>query len=425
MNRTLSDHAGLKPAPAIGLLVAGACLGAALLALVSTERRHRDAAAGRDTIGTATSAVGAEASSPPGAGGPSPGPSRPASAPLSRAPQDGYAAVARAAMPAVVNISSFKVIRTYEYSPFMLDPFFRDFFGEEFPGLVVPRDQRAMSLGSGVIVDDQGTVLTNYHVVEQAQEVKAALSDGREVRARLLGADRRTDLAVLRVDQDSLPHAVMGDSESLQVGDIVLAIGNPFGLGETVTMGIVSAIGRGSLGLADYEDFIQTDAAINPGNSGGALVNTRGEVVGINTAIYSRSGGYQGIGFAIPSNMARDVLESILKNGRVVRGYAGIAVQNLTPEIARAFDLSETRGAVVASLDPDGPAASAGLQRGDVIVSFRGKPVTSDNDVRTQLSRLKPGDRAAMEIVRDGRRREVAVVLAEPPAGQRGPARRR
>ncbi len=425
MNRALSDHPGLKAAPAIGLLVAGACLGAALLTLVSTERRHREAAAGRDTIGTATGDVGTEVPSPPGAGGASPAPSRPGGAPLSRAPQDGYAAVARAAMPAVVNISSFKVIRTYEYSPFMLDPFFRDFFGEEFPGLVVPRDQRAMSLGSGVIVDDQGTVLTNYHVVEQAQEVKAALSDGREVRARLLGADRRTDLAVLRVDEDSLPHAVMGDSESLQVGDVVLAIGNPFGLGETVTMGIVSAIGRGSLGLADYEDFIQTDAAINPGNSGGALVNTRGEVIGINTAIYSRSGGYQGIGFAIPSNMARDVLEDILQHGRVVRGYAGIAVQNLTPEIARAFDLGETRGAVVASLDPDGPAAGAGLRRGDVIVSFRGKPVTSDNDVRTQLSRLKPGDPAAMEIVRDGRRREVTVVLAEPPAAQRGPARRR
>ncbi len=343
----------------------------------------------------------------------------------SSGPQDGYAAVARAVTPAVVNISSLKVIRGYEYSPFLVDPFFRDFFGEEFPGLVVPREQRAMSLGSGVIVDDQGTILTNYHVVEQAQEVKASLGDGREMRARILGADQRTDLAVLRVERESLPHAVMGDSERLEVGDIVLAIGNPFGLGETVTMGIVSAIGRGSLGLADYEDFIQTDAAINPGNSGGALVNTRGEVVGINTAIYSRSGGYQGIGFAIPSSMARDVLESILKNGRVVRGYAGIAVQNLTTEMARAFDIGELRGAIVASLDPDGPSAAAGLERGDVIVSFRGRAVASDNDLRTQLSRLRPGDRAALEFVRDGRRREATIVLSEPPAAQRGPARRR
>jgi len=335
--------------------------------------------------------------------------------------QDGYAAVARAVMPAVVNISSLKVIRTYEYSPFLVDPFFRDFFGEDFPGLVVPREQREMSLGSGVIVDGRGTILTNFHVVEQAQEVKAALSDGREVRAQLLGADRRTDLAVLRVEKASLPHVSLGDSEKMAVGDIVLAIGNPFGLGETVTMGIISAMGRGSLGLADYEDFIQTDAAINPGNSGGALVNTRGQVIGINTAIYSRSGGYQGIGFAIPSNMARDVLESIVKNGRVVRGYAGFAIQNLTPELARAFDLGEARGAVVSGVDPQGPAARVGLKRGDVIVAFGGRPVASDNEVRTQLSRLKPGDRATLGIVRSGGRQEVTLVLSEPPSG---PARR-
>ena len=206
----------------------------------------------------------------------------------------------------------------------------------------------------------------------------------------------------------------------------MLAIGNPFQLNQTVTLGIVSATRRSLEGrLATYEDFIQTDAAINPGNSGGALVNTRGEVIGINTAIYSRSGGYQGIGFAIPSSMARDVLESILKNGRVVRGYAGIAVQNLAPEMARAFDLGDLRGAIVASLDPDGPSAAAGLKRGDVIVSFRGKQVATDNDLRTQLSRLRPGDRADLEFVREGRRREATIVLSEPPAGQRGPARRR
>lgn len=414
MNRALADqHGATKTAPAISLLLAGACLGAALLLLVSASRRHGVPASGRNAAGGAAASSGSQAPSPAIGGLPV------------RAAQDGYADVARAVMPAVVNISSYKVIRTYQYSPFLVDPFFRDFFGEEFPGLVVPREQRAMSLGSGVIVDDQGTILTNYHVVEQAQEVKASLGDGREMRARILGADQRTDLAVLRVERESLPHAVMGDSERLEVGDIVLAIGNPFGLGETVTMGIVSAIGRGSLGLADYEDFIQTDAAINPGNSGGALVNTRGEVVGINTAIYSRSGGYQGIGFAIPSSMARDVLEGILKNGRVVRGYAGIAVQNLTTEMARAFDIGELRGAIVASLDPDGPAAAAGLERGDVVVSFRGRTVASDNDLRTQLSRLKPGDRAALEFVREGRRREATIVLSEPPAAQRGPARRR
>jgi Do/DeqQ family serine protease len=385
----------MRPATALALLAAGAFLGAALSAVVPAGRALPAAAAeSGPAAGTAPASPGAPAA-----------PS-----------QDGYAAVARAVMPAVVNISSLMVIRTYEYSPFLVDPFFRDFFGQQFPGLVVPREQREMSLGSGVFVDERGTILTNYHVVEQAQEVKVALSDGREIKARILGADQRTDLAVLRVEKDSLPHAAMGDSEKMEVGDVVLAVGNPFGLGETVTMGIISAIGRGSLGLADYEDFIQTDAAINPGNSGGALVNTRGEVIGINTAIYSRSGGYQGIGFAIPSNMARDVLDSIVKTGRVVRGYTGLAIQGLTPELARAFGLDDARGAIVAGVDPDGPAAEAGLGRGDVIVSFRGRPVVSDNDVRTQLSRLKPGERAVLEIVRDGRRREVTMVLSEPPA---------
>ena len=308
LERTQGDRHRRNPAPAIGLLVAGALFGAAVVAVISGAR-------------------GPQAPAAPVFAGSS----------ASRTAQDGYAAVAREAMPAVVNISSLKVIRTYEYSPFLVDPFFRDFFGQQFPGLVVPREQREMSLGSGVFVDERGTILTNYHVVEQAQEVKVALSDGRETKARILGADQRTDLAVLRVEKDSLPHAAMGDSEKMEVGDVVMAVGNPFGLGETVTMGIISAIGRGSLGLADYEDFIQTDAAINPGNSGGALVNTRGEVIGINTAIYSRSGGYQGIGFAIPSNMARDVLDSIVKTGRVVRGYTGLAIQGLTPELARAF----------------------------------------------------------------------------------------
>ena len=385
----------MRPATALALLAAGAFLGAALSAVVPAGR----------ALPAAAAESGPAARTAPASPGAPAAPS-----------QDGYAAVARAVMPAVVNISSLKVIRTYEYSPFLVDPFFRDFFGQQFPGLVVPREQREMSLGSGVFVDERGTILTNYHVVEQAQEVKVALPDGRETKARILGADQRTDLAVLRVEKDSLPHAAMGDSEKMEVGDVVLAVGNPFGLGETVTMGIISAIGRGSLGLADYEDFIQTDAAINPGNSGGALVNTRGEVIGINTAIYSRSGGYQGIGFAIPSNMARDVLDSIVKTGRVVRGYTGLAIQGLTPELARAFGLDDARGAIVAGVDPDGPAAEAGLRRGDVIVSFRGRPVVSDNDVRTQLSRLKPGERAVLEIVRDGHRREVTMVLSEPPA---------
>jgi serine protease Do len=332
-------------------------------------------------------------------------------------------------MPAVVNISSVHVIQTYErYSPFAADPFFQQFFGGGMYDYVVPRERREMSLGSGVIVDDRGTILTNNHVVEQATEVRVALSDGRELPAKILGVDPRTDLAALRVEATNLPHAPLGDSDALQVGDIVLAFGNPFGLGGTVTMGIVSAIGRGNLGLADYEDFIQTDAAINPGNSGGALVNTRGEVIGINTAIFSRSGGYQGIGFAIPSTMAHEVLDDLLQNGRVVRGYAGLAVQPLTPDLARAFQLPDTRGAVVTDLDPDGPTARAGLKRGDVIVAVGSRPVASDEELRTQMSRLRPGDRVSLGLLRNGQKATVEVTLVEPPQAQpqrRPPPQRR
>jgi Do/DeqQ family serine protease len=337
---------------------------------------------------------------------------------------DGYAGIAKAVMPAVVNVSSLQVIRTYErYSPFLSDPFFQQFFGGGMYDYVVPRDRRELSLGSGVFVDDDGTILTNNHVIEHATEVKVALSDDRELPARIIGVDPRTDLAVLRVEGSGLPKAVLGDSDNLQVGDVVLAFGNPFGLGGTVTMGIVSAIGRGDIGVADYEDFIQTDAAINPGNSGGALVNTRGEVVGINTAILSRSGGYQGVGFAIPSNMAREVLDSLVKHGRVLRGYAGLGLQRLTPELARAFGLSEPRGAVVNALDPNGPAADAGLQRGDVILSLGDKPVASVEELRTRMSRLKPGERATLGVARDGRRLKVEVTLGEPPR-ERQPRRR-
>jgi serine protease Do len=391
--------------PILAALLAGGLAGAALLSLIGPRAPGRPTPDGPDGRAPRFAA----AAGAPGAAGPAATPSG-----------DGYAAVARAVMPAVVNISSLQVIQTYErYSPFFADPFFEQFFGGGGYDYVVPRERREMSLGSGVIVDAKGTILTNYHVVEHATEVKVALGDGRELPARIIGTDPRTDLAALRVDQAGLPGAVFGDSDRLEVGDIVLAFGNPFGLGGTVTMGIVSAIGRGNIGVADYEDFIQTDAAINPGNSGGALVNTRGEVIGINTAILSRSGGYQGVGFAIPSNMAREVLESLLANGRVVRGYAGVAFQELTPDLARAFSLPDTHGAVVTALDPDGPGTEAGLRRGDVVVSLRGRPVASDDELRTQMSRLKPGDRAALGVVRNGRRMEIEVVLREPPQAPR------
>ncbi len=403
-----------KALTAAVLLLAGGIAGAAAVGLVWRAPALLAPVSGSPPGGPGGPGSPAAANPPPAA----------AAAPLAAASgTDGYAAVARAVTPAVVNISSVQVVQTYEYSPFLADPFFRQFFGDEFYEYAVPRERRSLSLGSGVVVDSQGTILTNNHVVEHASEVKVAFPDGHERPARIVGADARTDLAVLRVDDGVLPKAVMGDSDGLQVGDIVLAVGNPFGIGQTVTMGIVSALGRGNVGVADYEDFIQTDAAINPGNSGGALVNTRGEVIGINTAILSRSGGHQGIGFAIPSNMARDVLDDIVKTGRVVRGYVGIGLQRVTPEIARAFGLEDARGALVASLDPRGPAAEAGLRRGDVIVAFRGKPVASDDDLRAQLARLKPGDRVSVGVLRNGRRLDLDLVLGEPPAPAR-PRRR-
>jgi Do/DeqQ family serine protease len=404
------------------LILAGACAGAAIVLLILPSAAGLERSAAREIPAT-TAAGGGSSAGHPGPGG--------AGAAAAAAPTlaagDGYSAIAKSVMPAVVNISSVHVIQTYErYSPFMADPFFQQFFGRGLYDYVVPRERREMSLGSGVLVDDRGTILTNNHVVEQATEVRVALSDGRELPAKILGADPRTDLAALRIEASNLPHAPLGDSDALQVGDIVLAFGNPFGLGGTVTMGIVSAIGRGNLGLADYEDFIQTDAAINPGNSGGALVNTRGEVIGINTAIFSRSGGYQGIGFAIPSTMAHEVLDDLLQNGRVIRGYAGLAVQPMTPDLARAFQLSDTRGAVVTDLDPDGPTARAGLKRGDVIVAVGSRPVASDEELRTQMSRLRPGDRVSLGVVRNGRKETVEVTLVEPPqAPQRRPAPRR
>jgi len=397
------------------LLAAGALAGAgAAFFLTRTQR-----GAPREAAGVSPESVAAAPATSPGRdSGSTPGP---ATVPLP--PRgDGYASIAKAVMPAVVNVSSVHVIRTYErYSPFLNDPFFQQFFGGGMYDYVVPRERRELSLGSGVLVDEQGTILTNHHVIEQASEVKVSLSDGRELKARIAGVDPRTDLAVLRVDGGGLPKAVLGNSDGLEVGDVVLAFGNPFGLGGTVTMGIVSAIGRGNIGVADYEDFIQTDAAINPGNSGGALVNTRGEVIGINTAILSRSGGYQGVGFAIPSNMAREVLESLLRHGRVLRGYVGLGLQRLTPDLARSFGLPDARGALVTALDPDGPAAEAGLRRGDVILSLRGRPIASDEELRTQMSRLKPGERASLGVARDGRRFNVEVVLGEPPEP---PARR-
>ncbi len=294
--------------------------------------------------------------------------------------RNSFAPVVKKVLPAVVKISSSKVVKTpaaFFNGQGQMDPFFRQFFGDENGGRFnIPQQQREEGVGSGVIVSPEGYVLTNNHVVDGATDVQVTLADKREFKARVVGRDPKTDIAVLKIDGENLPTITIGDSSKLQVGDYVLAIGNPFGVGQTVTMGIVSATGRGGLGIEDYEDFIQTDASINPGNSGGALVNDRGELIGINTAIISHgSGGNQGIGFAVPVNLARQVTDQILKNGKVTRAYLGITPQDVTPAIAKAFDAKGQQGALIGDVSPNSPAQRAGLERGDIILDVNGKPV--------------------------------------------------
>jgi serine protease Do len=326
------------------------------------------------------------------------------------APPSGWTAVAKAAMPAVVNISSSKTVRGPGGSaPFFADPFFRFFPTPER----APRRER--SLGSGVIVTPDGYVLTNSHVVEGADQIQVTLDDRREFKAKLIGADPKSDLAVLKLPGSGFATMVLGDSSKVEVAEVVLAIGNPFGLDRTVTMGIVSAVGRANLGIADYEDFIQTDAAINPGNSGGALVNGSGVLIGINTAIFSESGGYQGIGFAVPVNMARQVMNQLVSRGRLSRGYLGVTVQELTPAMARGLGLSTPRGILVSDVSPDGPAAQAGLNRGDVIVAIDGKPVTDVGHFRNHIAGTPPGTKEKLTILRDGREQSLDVAIAEIP----------
>jgi serine protease Do len=329
--------------------------------------------------------------------------------------QPSFAAILKPAEAAVVNVSSSRIVKTdeSEMAPFLSDPFFRQFFGDQFN---VPKERREQSLGSGVIVSPDGYILTNNHVVDQATTVKVFLPDKRELPAKVVGTDPKTDIAVLKINGTGFPVLSLGDSSKTQVGDLVFAIGNPFGVGETATMGIVSATGRANLGIEDYEDFIQTDAAINPGNSGGALVNAAGQVVGINTAILSRSGGSQGIGFAIPINMARQVMNQIVKNGKVIRGWVGLSIQDVTPAIAKAFGLKENQGVLIGDVLSNGPAAQAGLQTGDVILSMNGEAVTDTHTFRLKVASLAPGTEVRLKVLRKGSEIEVPVKLGEMPA---------
>jgi serine protease DegS len=328
-----------------------------------------------------------------------------------------YAAAVERAAPAVVNIYTTKVAVEHRAS-LLEDPLFQFLFGDR----LAPRQRKRLetSLGSGVVVDGRGLILTNHHVIAGADEIQAVLSDGRSLQAEILGSDPESDLALLRTAEDDLPAIGIGDSEALRVGDVVLAIGNPFGVGQTVTMGIVSATGRSRLGINAYENFIQTDAAINPGNSGGALINARGELVGINTAIFSKSGGSMGIGFAIPVSLAHGVMEQLLDQGRVIRGWLGIAGQDITPALARSFELQETHGVLISAVLEDGPADRAGIQPGDVITRIGEQEPRNVQEVLAIISRLIPGSTVEIQGWRGSKpfTTEAAIIERPRPKGE-------
>ncbi|MBF0518481.1 MAG: DegQ family serine endoprotease [Nitrospirae bacterium] len=324
--------------------------------------------------------------------------------------------VSDAAKPSVVNISITKKVSVQNsFGNFFDDPMFKRFFGDESPHSHPNKKFESKALGSGVIVREDGYILTNSHVVRDVDEIMVKLSDKTEYKGKVIGTDPKTDLAVIKIEAKNLPILKMADSEKLRVGDVVLAIGNPYGLSQTVTMGIVSAVGRSDVGIADYEDFIQIDAAINPGNSGGALVNSHAELVGVNTAIFSTTGGYQGIGFAIPSNMVKSVMESLMKNGKVVRGWLGVNIQPLTPELAKSFGTKAQKGVLVADVMDGGPADKAGLKRGDVIIFFEGKDAESTRELRNMVAATKPGTSVSLVVVRDNKEMTIKLTIGELP----------
>ncbi len=333
------------------------------------------------------------------------------SAPVSVAGPVSYADAVDIAAPAVVNINT-AAVTTYRPQLFLNNPFFRQFFGQ-LTG--PPRKQLETSLGSGVIVSPSGYILTNYHVIKGAQEIEVFLKDGRHTPAQVIGTDPASDLAVLKIDLPHLPVIAFGNSKKLRVGDVVLAIGDPFGVGQTVTMGIVSATGRNEAGLSPLDNFIQTDAAINPGNSGGALINTEGDLVGINSAILTRTGGNQGIGFAIPVNHARRVFEQIIKYGHVIRGWLGIEAQTITPELSRALDLKTMGGVIVAGILRDSPASKAGLHPGDIILSLNGQATNNADEALRAISRQRPGTSVVLKILRHGKPLTLTAIAVNRP----------
>ncbi len=321
-----------------------------------------------------------------------------------------YAQAVKRASPAVVNIYTSKQVIARP-SPLLDSPIFRRFFGD----LDQPRERTQTSLGSGVIMSTQGYVLTNYHVIENADEIAVLLADGNTVPANVLGADPETDLAVLTIEVENLPTAVISDTTNLQVGDVVLAIGNPFGFGQTVTQGIISATGRDRLGINTFENFIQTDAAINPGNSGGALINAYGELVGINTAIFSKTGGSQGIGFAIPIGLASDVMSQIIENGRVIRGWLGLELQNISPQLAESFGLKERMGVLVAGVVRQSPAYKAGIQPGDIILLFDEKLIRDAKSIQNEIASSKPNSEIKISGLRRGKQFDLEVKIGQRP----------
>jgi len=326
-----------------------------------------------------------------------------------------YSDAVRKAVPSVVNIFTSKEIKTPRH-PFLNDPLFRQFFGDRLE----EDSQRATSLGSGVIVSPKGYILTNHHVVEAADEIEVALADGRKLKAKAVGSDLETDIAVLQVEGGSVPAITFGDTDAMRVGDVVLAIGNPYGFGQTVTMGIVSALGRSQLGINTFENFIQTDAAINPGNSGGALVDAAGNLVGINTAIYSqRSGGSLGIGFAIPASSAKQIMEQIIQTGGVTRGWIGVEAREITPEMGESFRMGASTGVLIEGVLRGGPAERAGLKPGDILVAIEGKPVKDPNSMLNLVAALVPGKPASIRLRRDNKDVDVQVAVGKRPTPRR------